>query len=438
MRLLLAGLLIVFVNPFPAHGDDWPQWMGPQRDGIYREAGIVDRFPEDGLRIKWRVPVGWGYSGPAVANGKVYVMDYSCREGTSTNNPGGRDRLEGTEAIKCLDATDGSLIWKHEYDRPYYLSFANGPRCTPTVDGDRVYALGAEGNLWCLKAESGEVQWSKDFVEDYEAKTAIWGVAAHPLVDGDRLYCVVGGAGSVAVAFDKRNGTELWRSLTANEPGYCPPSLIEHAGRRQLLIWHSDSVNSLDPETGKAIWTAPIKPNYAMSIAAPQKLGSKLFVSGYGQAALLQLSSDGSGAEFVWRGKPKEAIFSGNVTPILEGDAAYGCDINSGVLAGMRLSDGSRLWETLRPTAGGERRVRYGTAFLTRHQDRFFIFSETGDLILARLSPSGYDEISRFHVLEPSNNVFGRNVVWSHPAYANRSVFVRSDQELVCVDLAAE
>jgi outer membrane protein assembly factor BamB len=398
----------------------------------------VDRFPEEGLPIKWRIPVGWGYAGPAVANGKVYLMDYDCREGTSTNNPGGRDRLQGTEAVKCFDATDGSLIWKHEYDRPYYLSFANGPRCTPTVDEDRVYALGAEGNLWCLDADSGKVIWSKDFVKDYDAKTAIWGVAAHPLVDGDRLFCVVGGEGSVAVAFDKHRGKELWRALTANEPGYCPPSLIEHAGKRQLLIWHSDSVNALDPTTGKKIWTVPIKPNYAMSIAAPQKLGSKLFVSGYGQAALLELSSDGTKAEFAWRGRPKQAIFSGNVTPVLEADVAYGCDINPGMLAAMRLTDGTRLWETLAPTTGGERRVRYGTAFLTRHQDRFFIFSETGDLILAKLSPAGYDEISRFHVVDPSHKVFGRDVVWSHPAYANKSALIRNDNELVCVDLAAD
>ncbi len=426
MRLITSVFLVgTLALTLVAHGDDWPQWLGPQRDGVYREKGIVTRFPEDGLPVRWRVPLDWGYSGPSVADGKVFVMDYECREGTSTNNPGGRDRLQGTERIKCFDARDGSLIWKHEYDRPYNLSFAGGPRCTPTVDGNRVYALGTEGNLSCLDSEDGHVVWSKDFVKDYGAKTAIWGVAAHPLVDGDRLYCVVGGEGSIAVAFNKQTGKELWRALSASEPGYCPPSLIQHAGRSQLLIWHSDSVNSLEPSTGKLIWTAPIKPNFAMAIAAPQKLGSKLFVSGYGETALLELNADGTNAEILWRGKPKKAIFSGNVTPVLENDVAYGCDINTGMLAGMRLSDGERLWDTLEPTAGGDRRVRYGTAFLTRHEDRFFVFSETGDLILATLSPEGYNEISRFHVLEPSNQVFGRAVVWSHPAYANKCLFAQ-------------
>jgi outer membrane protein assembly factor BamB len=439
MRLITSVFLVsTLALTLVASGDDWPQWLGPQRDGIYREEGIVNRFPEGGLPVKWRVPLDWGYSGPAVADGKVFVMDYECTEGNSNNNPGGRDRLQGTERIKCFDASDGSLILTHEYDRPYNLSFAGGPRCTPTVDGDRVYALGAEGNLWCLDVKDGRVIWSKDYVKDYGAKTAIWGVAAHPLIDGDRVYCVVGGEGSVAVAFNKLDGKELWRSLSANEPGYCPPSFIEHAGRRQLLIWHSDSVNALEPSSGKQIWTAPIKPNYAMAIAAPQKLGAQLFVSGYGQSALLKLNADGTNAEIVWRGKPKKAIFSGNVTPVLENDVAYGCDINTGMLAGMRLSDGERLWETLEPTAGGDRRVKYGTAFITRHKDRFFVFSETGDLILAKLAPDGYEEISRFHVLEPSNQVFGRAVVWSHPAYANKCMFARNDKELVCVDLAAQ
>ncbi len=415
--------------------DDWPQWLGANRDSVWRETGIVDRFPSEGLPIKWRAPVALGYSGPAVANGRVYLMDYVLRSGKVINNADGRDRLEGSERVLCLDAGTGRLIWKHEYDRPYHISYP-GPRCTPTIDGDRVYALGAEGNLSCLDAASGRPIWSKDFVKDFGARTPFWGVAAHPLVHGNTLYCVVGGKGSVAVAFDKRTGTELWRALSASEPGYCPPTLIEHAGREQLLIWHAESLNSLDPQTGKVFWTVPLKPHGGMAIAAPRKLGPYLLATADGEVgALLKLTDTPPAAEVVWRGQAKTAVYCCNSTPFLEDQMIYGCDARSGALMGVRLEDGERLWQTFAPTIGGTRRAQYGTAFLVKHESRFFLFSETGDLILAQLSSQGYEEINRFHVLEPTNHSFGRPVIWSHPAFAQRCLFARNDKELVCVDL---
>jgi hypothetical protein len=140
----------------------------------------------------------------------------------------------------------------------------------------------------------------------------------------------------------------------------------------------------------------------------------------------------------VWRGKAGNAVYCANSTPFLEEGMIYGCDVGTGALMGVRLQDGERLWQTFEPTIGGTRRGRYGTAFLVKHEDRFFLFSETGHLILARLSPQGYREISRFQLLEPTNAVFGRDVVWSHPAFADRSVFARNDKELVRVRLAAE
>jgi outer membrane protein assembly factor BamB len=432
--LLLAVLLFLA----PTRADDWPQWLGPNRDSVWREKGVVQRFPEQGLAVQWRAPVALGYAGPAVADGKVYVMDYLRRTGEIRNNPGGRDRLEGAERVLCLAADTGKVIWKHEYDRPYNFSYPGGPRCTCTIDDGKVYALGAEGNLWCLDAEKGRVIWSKDFAEDYGAETPFWGHAAHPLVDGEVLYCVVGGEGSVAVAFEKNTGRELWRSLSSRDQGYCPPTMIEHAGGKQLLIWHSESVNSLDPKSGEVHWSVPLKPSYGMSIATPRKLGPYLFVTGYGDAGvLLRLDDTKPAAEIVWRGEPKMAMYCATSTPFLEAGMIYGCDIKTSALMGVRMEDGQRLWQTLEPTLGGTRRDRYGTAFLVKHEDRFFLFNETGDLILARLSPQGYQETDRFHVLEPTNHTFGRPVVWSHPAFADKCVFARNDQELVCVNLAA-
>lgn len=416
--------------------DDWPQWLGPERDSVWREDGTVTGIPEDGLPVLWRTELGYGYAGPAVANGRVYVMDYLLETGQVTNNPGGPDKTTGKERVLALDARTGQLVWKHQYDRPYKISYGGGPRCTPTVAEGKVYALGAEGNLWCLDAETGQVVWSVDFVRDYGATTPTWGVSAAPLVDGQLLYCVVGGQGSVAVAFDKDTGQEVWRSLSAKEPGYCAPSLIEHGGVRQLLIWHSDSLNSLDPRTGAVLWSLPIEPLHGMAIALPRKYQSYLLASNYGIAALVKLADHRPGAEIVWRGEPKEAIFSANVTPFIEAGTIYGCDIETGALMAVDLLDRTRLWQTTVPTFNGPRRARYGTAFLVKNGDRFVLFSELGDVILAQLSRQGYKEIGRFHVLEPTSSTFGRPVVWSHPAFANRCLFARNDQEIVCVDMA--
>ena len=434
----LLSLPVVFLLLTSAGADDWPQWLGQNRDSVWREDGIVTQFPDEGLPVQWRAKVGLGYAGPAVAGGRVYLMDYQRETGKLTNNPGARDKLTGKERVLCLNAKTGEMLWTHEYDREYNLSFPGGPRCTPTVTAGKVYALGAEGNLWCLAAESGEVIWSVDFVKDYGATIPIWGVAAHPLVDGELVHCVVGGEGSVAVAFDKDTGREVWRALSAREPGYCPPTMIEHAGVKQLLVWHADSLNSLNPKTGSVYWTVPLESRFGMAIASPRKLGSNLLASNYGVAALLALGDDKPAAEIVWRGEPKNAIYSANCTPFLEHGTIYGSDIDTGALMGVRLETAERLWQTREPTSGGERRSAYGTAFLVKHGDRFFVFSEKGDLILAQLSPEGYREISRFHVLEPTNQTFGRAVVWSHPAFADRCVFARNDEELVCVSLAAK
>ena len=355
-----------------------------------------------------------------------------------TNGPSTRDELTGSERVICLDATTGREIWSVEYECAYALSYPRGPRATPTVANGRVYTLGAEGRLLCLDAETGRQVWMKELKDEYEIESPIWGFSAHPLVWQDTVYCVVGGEGSVAVALDAATGAERWRALSAKSPGYCPPTLIHHAGVDQLLIWHPQSLNSLDPRTGSVYWSVPLEPGYEMSITAPRKSGDRLYVSAIGKmSAMLRLDSEQPGAEIIWRGKPKHSIFCANSTPILDHDMIYGSDCELGAMIGARMSDGSRTWETFAPTAGGDRRVSHGTAYLVRNDDRYFVFSETGDLIVARLSPEKYDELGRFHVLEPTNECFGRPVVWSHPAFANRHLIARNDKEVVCVDLSA-
>lgn len=406
---------------------------------MWRESGLITAIPADGLPVKWRMPIAGGYSGPAVADGRVYVTDYEMREGTLRNNPGGRNDLSGAERVWCLDASTGDVLWKHEYDCPYRLSYAAGPRATPTIADGRVYVLGAMGHLTCLHADTGEVVWGRNLAQEYSVEVPIWGFCGHPLVDGEMLYCLVGGEGSVAVAFDAATGQEKWRALSAKEPGYCPPTMIEAGRTRQLIVWHPESINSLNPETGEVYWSLPLEPNYGMSIMSPRQAGDYLFASGIGDVgACFRLDRNKPAAEIVWRSDATTGVHCANSTPIIDGDTIYGCECKGGQLRAVDLPTGKRLWETLQPTTGTRRPASHGTAFLVRNDGRYFLFSETGDLVLANLTREGYEELGRFHMLEPTGEAFGRSVVWSHPAFANRCVFARNDKELVCVSLAAE
>ncbi len=434
----VAQFVIFCLCVSPSFAEDWPQWMGPNRDSIWRETEILTEFPAAGLEVKWRIPVGGGYAGPAVADGLVYLSDFVKESGDAFNNPGKRADLKGKERVLCVKASDGSEVWKHEFPCTYKISYPAGPRATPTVAAGKVYVLGAEGNLFCLDAKTGREIWSKDFNKDYNTKTPIWGYAGHPLVVDDKLICIIGGKGSVAVAFNKDTGKELWRAISASAPGYAPPTLIEAAKTRQLLIWDADKISSLNPQNGEVYWSLPLKPDFEMAIMAPRQAGNYLFASGIGNVgALMELDSQEPKAEIVWKGNTKIALYAANSTPFIEEGTMYGADCRSGIFRGVDLKTGKRLWETFKPTTGGDRPAGHGTAFVVKHQPsgKFFLFSETGDLIVADLSRDGYQEISRFHVLEPTGEAFGRSVVWSHPAFADHCIFARNDKELVCVSL---
>jgi len=417
--------------------EDWPQWMGTNRDGRWNETGTIDAFPADGAKILWRKPLSGGYAGPAVVNGKVNVFDYVREDGKLGNNPGVRAKFNGEERLQCLDAKTGEKVWEYKYPCPYALSYASGPRCTPTVIDGMVYALGAEGNLTCLDANTGSRVWTKELKKEYKTEAPIWGFCSHPLIDGNKVICGVGGEGSVLVAFDKKTGKELWKAVTAKEQGYCPPAIYTIGKTRQLIHWNPEHITSLDPETGKEYWSEKLKPNYEMSIMSPRLEGNQLFAGGIGPvSACFDLDTEKPAAKLAWKGDNKSSVAPVNSTPIIENGYIYGID-QPGQLRCVEMKTGKRIWDSLLPVTGKKdgRPANSGTAFLVKNGDKFFLFSEMGDLIIAKLSPSGYEELSRAHILEPTNECFNRPVVWSHPAFADKCCFARNDKEIVCVSL---
>jgi outer membrane protein assembly factor BamB len=222
--------------------------------------------------------------------------------------------------------------------------------------------------------------------------------------------------------------------LSAKEQGYAPPTIINAAGRRQLVLFRPDAVSSLDPETGELFWSVPYEATNGLVVMSPVQLGDHLYVGGYSDTnMLIKLATDKPGAEMVWRDERKKAISPINVQPFLDGDVLYGVD-QSGEFLAIDLLSGDRLWQT--PWPLGERPQRSGTTFIVRQSDRYWLFNDQGELMIAKLSPEGHEEIDRAKVIEPTNVAFGRSVVWSAPAFANKRVYLRNDKECICVDLA--
>jgi outer membrane protein assembly factor BamB len=444
-----CGLLLSVTLPalvISTRADDWPQWMGPRRDDVWRERGIVQQFASNGPPVLWRAAIAESYSGPAVVGNRLYMMD-RAKAIESQPKPGEEDlpKRPARERVLCLDATTGKMIWEHGYPRDYNIGYPAGPRTTPTVADGRVYTLGAMGDLLCLKADTGEVLWARHFLQDYQpVKPPAWGWAGHPLLDEDRLICLVGGTNTAVVAFHKDTGRELWRALTAVEIGYAPPVIYTVQGRRQLIIWHPDAVSGLDPATGRVIWSLPYpvggepkRPE--VSIALPRLEGDRLFLTCFYQGSLLlQLTADG--AKVAWNRRStsdsemNDGLHTVLGTPVFRDGFIYGV-CGFGELRCLDAKTGDRKWETYAATVG--KKGFFANVFITENEDRAFLYNDQGELIIAKLRPEGYQELSRAKLLEPLEKTRGRTVTWCHPAYAGRRAYVHNGKELICVSLAA-
>ena len=249
---------------------------------LARVSGVLETFPATGPTVRWRVPIGGGFAGPAVAKGKVYVNDRQLAKGTANPaDPFKRGSIPGTERVLCLNEADGSTVWKHEYDCPYTVSYPAGPRTTPIISAGKVYSLGAEGNLLCLDAERTRSSGRTISPKITARKRRCGDSPANLLLDGQKLISLVGGEGSAVVAFDKDTGKELWKSLTTRETGYASPVVYEAGGTRQLIIFLPDGTHGLDPETGKEFWSQPYNTKNGLTVSMPAKMNDYLFFTSF-------------------------------------------------------------------------------------------------------------------------------------------------------------
>lgn len=424
--VLFAALGLFCSVSTQVRADDWPQWGGPQRDCAWRETGIVRKLPEGQMPRVWSTPLGEGYAGPAVADGKVFITDFIDRKAA-----------QGQERVQCLDAETGKVIWSHSWPVRYDISYPAGPRATPVVDSHLVYVIGATGQMFCFEAADGKIVWQKDFQKDYSTTLPTWGIAASPLVLDNQLITLVGGAdGATVVSFNKLTGKENWRAVNDPQIGYCPPMLFELHGEPQLIVWHPEAITGLSPRTGEQLWEVPFAIQAGLTIPTPQKVGERLFFTSFYNGSMMLDFAASSQPKIVWKGNSNSEIKTDGLhsimsTPLVTDTHIYGV-CSYGQLRCLDAKTGKRVWETFDATGNG----RWWNAFLIPNGDKVFLHNEQGDLIIAELSPEGYKEISRAKLIEPTRPVQRRMTIWSHPAFAMKSVFARNDKEIIRVNLA--
>lgn len=419
----------------------WKAWLGDRADSVWTQEERALDLNSKPLKLAWKHELGSGYSGPSIDDDVVVVMDWHLNRGEKgPADVFARGALPGSEGIVCFDLETGELRWQHRYPETYTISYPAGPRTTPVLTENHVIALGAEGRLSVLNRENGNLVWKKDFKESYQSKTPLWGFAGHPLLIDETIICLVGGENNAGVvAFDLASGKELWRSLNFKEMGYAPPTMINRKGKKELIVWSGDGIFSIDPQNGTSHWDIPWPLRFALSVPTPRQYNDLLFFTCfYNGSTLLDLEQDPPAV--LWQTKKaseKDTTHLNSImsTPFLHNGYIYGV-CSYGQFRCLEISSGKRLWETMNVTTGEpDKQERWANVFLIKNgpANRFLLFNESGDLIDCDLTPDGYNELGRMHLIEPNGKDLRRRpIVWSHPALTQDVICVRNDDSIAC------
>ena len=408
--------------------DDWAQWRGANRDAALSANEQVDKLPAGEIPLKWSVPIGSGYSGPTVADGRVYVTDR-----------GAPDTDGEVERALCFDAETGEEIWKHQYAAPYTIGYKAGPRAAVTVQDGRAYVVGAMGHFHCYDAATGATIWKHDLDAEYDIRMPIWGITTAPLVMNDLvIQSVAGKNGACVVGFDAKSGEERWRAID-EKAGYSSPIVIRQGDQDVVVCWTGESVTGLNPTDGSVHWRIGMQPrNMPIGVPTPIVKDDLIFVSSfYDGSMLIKFDKTKPAAQKLWHRagrdeKNTDALHAMISNPVFRGEHVYGVD-SYGEFRCLELQRGDRVWENKTVV----RRYRWATVHIIKNGEREIMLNEQGELISASLSPDGFKEHSRGKLIDPTKMQLSRRngVVWSHPAIANGHIFARNDKELVCASL---
>jgi outer membrane protein assembly factor BamB len=382
-----------------AWGADWPQWRGLNRDGISPETGLLDTWPKDGPPLLWKIQgLGEGYSSAAISGGRLYIQGQHGDE----------------EYVLAFDANTGKQLWRAHTGIPFNESRGHGPRSTPTVDGDRVYALAADGMLVCLDTATGKTIWGYNIVDHFHGRVPQWGISESPLVDGNRVIVTPGGPGAAIVALDKMSGKVLWTSQS-DHAGYSSPVAFDAGGARELAVFTGEAAIGLDFASGKLLWRYERVANRTANIATPIVHDGEIFLSSnYGTGCVLLKSAAGGNASEVYFNRDMQNHYS---TSVLVRDYLYG--FSGSILTAMKFQTGDVAW----------RNRSVGKGSLIYAEGNLYCLGEEGVVGLVEATPAGYREKSRFEISK------GGYPTWSQPVIANGKLYLREQDNLYCYNI---
>jgi len=402
--------LVVFasVGASLATGADWPQFLGPNRNGVSAETGLVDSFPKSGPKEIWRAKGGVGMSGMAISGGRALTLI----------------QKEGQQWLIALDAATGKSLWQTPLAAEYENQMGNGPRATPTIVADKVFVYTGEGILSAHNFSDGKQLWSHNVVKDHGGEPADYGMACSPLVVGKLVVVTAGAPKAAVVAYDAASGKEAW-AVGDELSGYSSPALLEAGGKKQIVAYTGSAILGVEPEDGKRLWRYEYETDFGCNIATPLAVEGNVFCSSGENHGSVLLSLKPNGTTFtaksVWESQgPSSVLRAEWQTPILVDGYLYGFD-NVGSagpvthLTCVEAATGKRMWQ----------QPRFGKGNLIYADGKLFLTTMKGELIIARAIPKAYEELGRATILGQTRQA---------PALSDGRIYLRDDKEIVCVE----
>ena len=404
IRLLLPAIFVLALSHVVLAQSDanWPQWRGPNRDGISKETGLLKQWPAEGPPLVWKASgAGGGYSSFSVANGKLYTMG-----------------LRGDrEFVVAFDVATGKEAWATPHGSAFRNDRGDGPRGTPTVDGDKVYALGGSGDLTAFDARTGKIAWSKNVLKEFGGSNITWGISESPLVLGNKVLVNAGGPGASIVALNKADGSIIWKSQS-DKAGYSSAIPVELNGTTQVVFFTAERAVGLDAKDGRLLWEYGRPANKVANVATPIARGNRVFISSdYGTGGgVVEIKADNKAQE-IWFTKDMRNHHSSSV---LIGDYLYG--FSSNILTAMKFDTGEIAWR--------DRSVGKGS--LVYADGNLYCVSENGVVGLVEATPTGYKEKGRFRIAQ------GNLPTWTHPVVVGGRLYVRDQDTIYAYDVRAK
>jgi outer membrane protein assembly factor BamB len=401
IRILLLAAVVLSLAPqaLAQTEANWPQWRGPNRDGISKETGLLKQWPTGGPSLVWKATgAGRGYSSFSIANGKLYTMG-----------------LRGDrEFVIAFDIATGKEAWATAHGSAFRNDRGDGPRGTPTIDGDRLYALGGNGDLSALDARTGKIIWSKNVLREFGGQNIQWGISESPLVLGNKVLVNAGGRGASIVAFNKTDGSVIWKSQS-DEPGYSSGMPLDVNGLTQVVFFTASRALGLDSKDGRLLWEYERPANNVANVATPIIRANRIFISSdYGTGGgVIEIKPDNKAQEIYFN----KDMRNHHSSSVLVGDYLYG--FSSSVLTAMKFDTGEVAWK--------DRSVGKGS--LVYADGNLYCFSENGVVGLVEATPTGYKEKGRFRIQQDSLPT------WAHPVVAGGRLYLRDQDTIYAYDV---